>query len=94
MADGAGAGRGCSDRVGWVGGDKGTGKELGRQEGEVVMGFEGLGICVKVVNARHLHAACRGSEGSILEGLDASDHVGSSVSVPVRELVYVFESIE
>ena len=56
-----------------MGGDKGAGQELGGQEGEVVINSEGLGFCVKVVNACHLHAAYCSTEGSILEGLDTFD---------------------
>ena len=69
----AGTRGGCGDWVGWVGGDKGAGQELGGQEGEVVIDSEGLGFCVKVVDACHLHAAYCSTEGSILEGLDAFD---------------------
>ena len=61
---------------------QGYGQGTGKTEGEMITDFERLGLCVKVVNACHLHAACRGSEGSILEGLDASGHVGSSVRKP------------
>ena len=59
-----------------MGGDKGAGQELRGQEGEVVIDSEGLGFCVKVVDACHLHAAYCSTEGSILEGLEAFDRGG------------------
>ena len=62
-----------------MGGDKGAGQELGRQEGEVVINSEGLGFCVKVVDACHLHAAYCSTEGSILEGLDTFDCGGGGL---------------
>ena len=49
---------------------EGTGKELGAEEGEVVMDGENLGFIVKMVNGTHLHAACGNAEGRVLNSLE------------------------
>ena len=68
--------------MGRVGGDEGTGKELGGEEGQVVVDWEDGGFCVKMTLAGHLHAARDDTEGSVLEGLDFGDTGGAGVREP------------
>ena len=69
----AGAGRGCDKGMGWVCGLEGTGEELCGDEGEVVIDWEGFGLCVKMPNGCHLHTACGYSEGLVLDDLELGD---------------------
>ena len=48
----------------------------------MIVDGDGLGLCVKMVDVGHLHAACGCSEGSILEGLDFVDGGGGGVGEP------------
>ena len=45
------------------------GKELGAEEGEVILDREDLSFCVKMANGAHLHASRGGTEGTILNDL-------------------------
>ena len=66
----AGAGGGGDQRVGRVRGLKGAGKELGGEEGKVVVDGKGFGFCVKMLNGRHLHTSGGNTEGIVLKGLE------------------------
>ena len=77
-----GSRRGCCGLMGGVGGNEGPGEELGAKEGKVVVDGDDLGLCVKMVNAGHLHAACCGTEGGVLEGLEFADGGGGGVGEP------------
>ena len=77
-----GAGGGCDYGMGWVRGDEGSGKELGGEEGEVVVHWEDNGFCVKMVHAGHLHEARADMEGSVLEGLKFADAIGAGIREP------------
>ena len=78
----AGTRWGCDYGMGRVGGDEGSGKELGGEEGQVVFDWEDSGFCVKMTLAGHLHAARADPEGSILEGLELGDAGGTGVREP------------
>ena len=67
------AGRGCDIGMGWVCGLEGTGEELCGNEGEVVVDWEGFGLCVKMPNGCHLHTAGGYSEGLVLDDLELGD---------------------
>ena len=62
-------GRGSDYVVGRVRGLEGTGKKLGGEEGEMVAHREDLGLCVKMVDGAHLHAASSDAEGGIFNTL-------------------------
>ena len=75
--------RGCCDNlVGGVGGDEAAGKELGREEGKVILDREDGRLCVKMPNVGHLQAARRNAEGRVLEGLESLDVGGFDVGEP------------
>ena len=61
---------------------KGAGKELGGEEGEVVTHWKYLGLCVKMVDGAHLHAASCNAEGGVLEGLEFLNGCGRGVWEP------------
>ena len=50
LSNAAGARGGCGDGVRWMRWYECAGKELGAEEGEVVLDGEGLGFCVKMAN--------------------------------------------
>ena len=50
-----------------LGGLNGTGEELGKEEGEVVMDGKDFGCCVKMVKGTHLHTAGEKAEGGVLD---------------------------
>ena len=77
-------GRGSNYVVGRVKGLEGTGKKLGGEEGEMVAHREDLGLCVKMVDGAHLHAASSDAEGGILEGLEFLNGRGRGVREPDR----------
>ena len=61
---------------------EGAGKELGAEEGEVVVDREGEGFGVKMVNGTHLHAAGGYAEGRILDALEFQNGGRGSVGEP------------
>ena len=56
--------------MGGVGGYEAAGNKLGRQEGEVIADRENRRLCMKMIDAGHLHAACGDSEGGVLNRLE------------------------
>ena len=68
--------------MGGVGGYEGSGEELGAKEGKVVVDGDELGLCVKMVNTGHLHAACCSAEGGVLKGLEFADGGRGGVGEP------------
>ena len=67
-----------------VDGSKGTGKELGTEEGEVVMDAIDFGFHMKMINRTHLHTADGNAEGGILHALEYLDGGGGEVGKPDR----------
>ena len=61
---------------------KGTGKKLGGEEGEMVAHRKDLGLCVKMVDGAHLHAASSDAEGGILDTLEFLNGGGGRVGEP------------
>ena len=68
--------------MGWVGGYKGAGQELGAEEGEVGFNREDAGFCVKMSNGGHPHAAGCNTEGGVLKGLEFLDGGRGGVGKP------------
>ena len=56
------AGRGCDIGMRWMCGLEGTSKELGGDEGEVVLYWEGFCFGVEVLNGGHLKATSGDTE--------------------------------
>ena len=65
-----------------VGRDKGTGKKLGAEKGEVVFHGEDLGLSVKMAYFGRLHASRGYPEGLVLEGLNFSYGCVGSIREP------------
>jgi len=48
----------------------------------VVVDGDDVGLCVKMVNVGHLHAACCSAEGGVLKGLEFVDGGGGGIGEP------------
>ena len=68
--------------MGGVGGAEGTKKELGTEEGQVVLDGENLGLCLKMALGGHLQRPSGDPEGSVLDPLELEDSRVGRVGEP------------
>ena len=68
--------------MGGVGRAEGTEKELGTEEGQVVLDGENLGLCLKMALGGHLQRPSGDPEGSVLNPLELEDSRVGRVGEP------------